>query len=288
MAVFGIRSYRRKIQTVFAATADLYYEFWGPFFHLAIFDDPALDLHSAFEYTHNQHLAAIRGPDSRRILDLACGGGAFAEWLAKRTRAEVLGIDISDVQLERARKRVRPNLRFRKHDIMDLGSLNEAPFDAAVCLDAAVYLPDKRRAIEQVAGLLEPHARFLLVDWCRPEHVTALQQELVLAPLYRCWGMLGMETVERYRRHLTAVGFRLVECHDLSDRVRRNWDLGCDAAHRALAAIAPGRAAGAALRFGGRPLVSRWAKAQYHAVLFARAASEAGLLRYIRFVAERA
>jgi len=183
-----IRNVQRNVQTTFAVSVDLYYELWGPFFHLAISEDPSLDLAAAFEATHRRYLAAIRGDAVRRILDVGCGGGAFAEWLADHTSTLVLGIDISDAQLARARKRARPHLQFRKHSVMEVGKLAEAPFDAAVCLDAATYFPDKRAAVRRVAGVLARGARFLLIDWCRPSQTTPLQEELVLEPLCRYWG----------------------------------------------------------------------------------------------------
>lgn len=72
--------YLTNIPFVFAATAKLYYAHWGEFFHLAIFeqgDDPA-DWDSAFERTHQRYFAALKGAEAGRILELACGGGAFA------------------------------------------------------------------------------------------------------------------------------------------------------------------------------------------------------------------
>jgi hypothetical protein len=63
------RRVQRDVQAMFAVSVELYYELWGPFFHLAIFDDPSLDLAAAFEATHRRYLAAIRGDVARRILD---------------------------------------------------------------------------------------------------------------------------------------------------------------------------------------------------------------------------
>jgi len=284
----SFRNIQRHVQTTFAVSVELYYEFWGPFFHLAIFEDSARDLAAAYEDTHCRYLGAIRGDGVRRILELGCGGGAFAEWLADHTPAHVLGIDISDAQLARARKRVRPNLEFRKHDIMQVGKLTGGPFEAAVCLDAATYLPDKGAAVRGVAGILVRGGRFLLVDWCRPAQTTAIQDELVLRPLCRYWGYPGMETASGYEDHFTAAGFRLVECEDLSARVQPNWELGYAAANRALSALSEKRLTeltAQILRYGAAGV--RRAKEQYYAAVFAKVAADAGLLRYTYFLAER-
>ncbi len=283
-----MRNVQRNVQTTFAVSVDLYYELWGPFLHLAIFEDPSLDLAAAFEATHRRYLVAIRGDAVQRILDVGCGGGAFAEWLADHTAAHVLGIDISDAQLARARKRVRPHLQFRKHSVMEVGKLAEAPFDAAVCLDAATYFPDKRAAVRRVAGVLARGARFLLIDWCRPSQTTPLQEELVLEPLCRYWGYPNMETASRYEDHFSEAGFRLLEREDLSERVQRNWELGYAAANQALAVLSPERVkelTARILRYGTAGV--RRAKEQYYAAVFSKVAADAGLLRYTYFLAER-
>jgi len=289
------KNYREIIRNLFGVTADLYYTRWGEYFHLAVFakgDDPA-DIAAAMERTHHRYFQAIGGADAGRILEFACGGGAFTEWMAERTRGEVIGVDISEAQLAHARKRLqerpRQNLRFVEYDLMNIGALDEAPCDAAVCLDAACYLPDKQAALREMATRLRTGARLLLVDWCRPERVTALQGELLLEPFYRSWGIPEMETAVAYRSGFQRAGFRLLEVEDVSERVAPNWERGYQQALRALGDAITVRDLAAvsvkALRYGPDSL--RLAKDQFNAVLFAKAAADAGLLRYVYYLAER-
>ncbi len=289
-------NYRENIRNLFGATADLYYARWGEFFHLAIFEqgDDTSDIDAGLERTHRRYFEAIRGESAERILELACGGGAFSQWMAERTPGEVVGVDLSDAQLDYARRRLkerpRPNLRFAEQDIMKIRELDEPPFDAAVYLDAACYLPDKPAALKGIATRLRTSARLLLVDWCRPPRITTLQNELLLEPFYRVWGIPEMETVAAYERALERAGFRLVEVDDLSERVAPNWERGYLEALRALAdPITVKQLASIArnaVKYG--PQSVRMAKDQFYAVLFAKAAADAGLLRYVYFLAERA
>ena len=288
-------NYLTNIPFVFAATADFYYAHWGEFFHLAIFeegDDPA-DWDGAFERTHQRYFAALRGAQAGRILELASGGGAFAAWMAQRTEGEVLGVDISPVQLRRARHRLErghvPNLRFVEHDVMKIAELDEPPFDAAVFMDAACYLPDKAAAVAGIATRLRSGARFLLIDWCRPEQVTALQQELILEPFYRAYCIPEMETINGYERALEAAGFSVVELEDLSPRVTSSWERGYwEAVHAVEDPLTLRQLASLAKSFArqGRRAV-RLAKAQFNAAILSRLAADAGLLRYVYILAER-
>ena len=286
--------HRDDVTFIFDATAAIYYEFWGEFFHLAVFDEPVSsppDFDEAFERTHQWYFDAIGGKSAQRILEVATGGGALAEWMARRTDADVLGIDLSETQLSHARRRLSedlPNLRFIRHDAMALASLDEPLFDAAICLDAACYFPDKKIALEQIAAKLAPGARLLLVDWCMAESVAPLQSELILEPFNRAWGIPSMETISGYERAFDKAGFDLFASKDLSDRVTLNWERGYRAALAALPAARAVRLIGAIAsltRYGRRAL--EFAKQQFYAAVLARVAADAGLLRYAWFLAER-
>jgi len=289
-------NYRTNMRNIFGASADLYYAYWGEHFHLGIFEQGAdtKDFDAALERTHQKYFEAINGGKAKRILELGSGGGAFAAWMAERTEGEVVGVDISDIQLAHARKWLskgqRQNLRFIEHDIMRIRDLDEPPFDAAVCLDAACYLPDKHAALQRIATRLQRGSRLLLVDWCRAERPTALQEEMILEPFYRYWGIPEMETIGGYEQAFKAAGLRLLELEDLSEQVAPNWERGYEASLRALAEPTTvdrlHRVAATTFKYG--PHAIQLAKNQFYAALFAKVAAEAGLLRYTHFLAERA
>jgi SAM-dependent methyltransferase len=289
------RHYRDNMQVGFNALAEFYYTYWGEFFHLAVYglgDDPA-DIATAYEHTHERYFEAIGGTAAKRILDTACGGGAFSAWLADRTTGEVVGVDQSEKQLAHAHRWTagngRQNLRFVKHDVMRLGELKEAPFDAAICLDAACYFPNRRAALRAIRTRLCRGGRLLLVDWCRAEHATRLQQELILEPLCRYWAIAELETIAGYRRSFDAEGYRIHRLDDLSEMVMPNWERGYQAALRAVAdPIRIGqllRIAADTVTSGG--LAVQAAKDQFQVALLAKAAAESGLLRYASVLAER-
>src|SRR5688572_392717 len=117
------RQYRQRMPDMFAAVSDLYARYWGDFFHLALFEREGETWDEALERTHRTYLDELNAAGAERLLDLACGRGAFTEILAGHTGGEVLGIDLSEGQLRHARRRRRPNLSFRQHDIMDADGL---------------------------------------------------------------------------------------------------------------------------------------------------------------------
>jgi SAM-dependent methyltransferase len=213
--------------------------------------------------------------------------------MADRTPAEVLGVDRSHTQLAHARRYAsteRPNLRFRRWDAMELDRLDEPPFDAAVCLDAACYFPERGAVLKGIASLLEPGARLLLVDWCRAQQTTALQRELILDPLCRLWAIRELETFTGYMEAFADAGFRVRSVDDLSTLTAFNWDRGYRVALKALAERPPlsqlVRPVAGLARRGVSPL--RLAKEQFQVTLLSRAAADAGVLRYVSFLAVKA
>jgi len=282
------RDSRKSMQAGFDALAPLYYEFWGEYFHLAIFEPGAdvADLPAAYERTHRRYFELLGAETASNILEVACGGGAFAAWMADHTSGHVLGTDLSRGQVTHASRWLdggrRPNLWFEQRDVMELDDL-PSQFDAAVCLDAACYFPDRSGALRAVSRRLRPEGRLVVVDWCRAEKTTSLQDELLLDPLCKLWAIAELESAATYRRKLEAAGFEVLVLEDLSDHVRPNWERGYQAALRALAeplrvgqllSIATG-----VVRHG--PRVVRAAKEQLSVALLARAAADAGCLRYV-------
>jgi sterol 24-C-methyltransferase len=276
-----------NMERMFAAVSNLYAEYWNDFFHFAIFEDEREDWSTAFERTHRHYLEALQIRAGSKAVELACGRGGFADFLAANSMAEVFGIDISRSQLSHAKRHKRPNLRFLHHDIMRIDELEER-FDAVILMDADCYLPDKREAVTKIARVMNPGARFLLIAWCKREGLRALQEELVLHPFMRYWGIPNLETPANYRQHFQKAGLRLVEEIDLNDKTRRNWDFGYERAIFGIHDLSIAKAA--QLLWKGLPLGAngiRLLKEQFPAALYIKAGFDAGFLRYTYFVTEK-
>lgn len=101
-----------------------------------------------------------------RVLDVGCGTGLLAEYIADRVgpAGHVLGIDPLPLRIDLARMRatkdgVRPNLAFDVGDANDLGALPAASFDVVILNAVFHWLPDKARALGQFARVLRPGGR---------------------------------------------------------------------------------------------------------------------------------
>lgn len=170
-------------------------------------DDRATDVfhHTAAE--HRRWLSPILREVTRgaRVLDLGCGCGTpTARLLSGRLR--VTGVDISRVQLRRARSLV-PGAAFVRADMTAL-AFPPATFDAVVCLYSLIHVPvaEQRPLLARIRDWLRPAGWFIVVtghdafegvegDWLGSG-----------APMY--WSHADAPT---YRRWLTASGFDVVD-----------------------------------------------------------------------------
>jgi sterol 24-C-methyltransferase len=281
------RHYDESMREMFAAVGDLYALYWGDFFHFAIFDDDNESWEEAFRKTHDGYMEAVRLRDARKVIELACGCGAFSNLIAQHAPGNVLGIDISPAQLSQACRFERDNLRFRQHDIMRLDELGET-FDAVIFMDAACYLPDKAKALAKIYAIMNPGARFLLIDWCKEAGLNRVQEELVLHPFMRYWAVPNLKTMAWYERHLTREGFRILQMEDLNSKVGRNWDYGYERALSGVEELSLGdiaRLARKGLRVGRRGL--QLIKEHFPAAIYIKVGFDTGFLQYAYFLAEK-
>ena len=109
-------------------------------------------------------LASVSG---ERVLDIGCGPGLLACELGKRVgaRGKVHAIDLSEPMLGLARTRCAGNdrIRIQRADAAAL-PFADGEADAAVITQVYEYLPDVALALKELARVLKPGARALIMD----------------------------------------------------------------------------------------------------------------------------
>ncbi len=105
----------------------------------------------------------VRG--SKRILDAGCGAGQFTEIVMDRCDADatVTCFDLSLEMLRRGRKRLNSSRpRPAAADITRL-PYHDAAFDCVICGWVLEHLPDPRVGLREVARVLEPAGKLLIL-----------------------------------------------------------------------------------------------------------------------------
>jgi ArsR family transcriptional regulator len=148
---------------------------------------------------------------SLTVGDLGCGTGQLAETVAPHVH-RVIAVDASDDMLTAARARLGKlsNVDLRKGDLEAL-PIPAGELDAAVMSLVLHYSPDPARALAEVARVLQPGGRVLIVDMLPHEHGEYQQQ------MGHVWlGFSDRQTT----RFLTAAGFGNVRVRALPTDTR--------------------------------------------------------------------
>ncbi|MFB8171901.1 class I SAM-dependent methyltransferase [Kitasatospora purpeofusca] len=102
-----------------------------------------------------------RLPEAGTVLDIGCGTGVPAARSLVTAGHRVTGVDISEVQIRRARELV-PGADFVRADATTL-EFSEESFDAVVCLYALIHIPveEQPALLSRIASWLRPGGWFL-------------------------------------------------------------------------------------------------------------------------------
>ena len=127
-------------------------------------------------------LGSVAGKD---ILEIACGGGQSAVYLAEQG-ARVTGVDFSSEQLAHARAFARSkdvDVRFVESNVEDLSLLEDARFDIAFSAYALGFVEHVREAFREIARVLRPGGLFAF-SWMSPMYAVTEDGSLTIRRSY--------------------------------------------------------------------------------------------------------
>jgi ubiquinone/menaquinone biosynthesis C-methylase UbiE len=109
-------------------------------------------------------LARLSLSGGESLVDLGCGVGSQAEYLADRSGARVLGVDFAPGAISRAAERSRDKrdrLSFAEGDLNAI-SLPRRSFDVVLSFDSLYFVDDLAKTLADMAALLAPGGRLAL------------------------------------------------------------------------------------------------------------------------------
>ncbi len=124
---------------------------------------------------HLAALAALADPDAT-VGDLGCGTGQVGAAIAPFV-ARVIGVDSSAAMLQAARKRLQThsNIDLRRGELEAL-PIDDGRLDIATVMLVLHHVPEPGRALAEVARVLKPGGRLVLVDMLPHDRESYRQQ----------------------------------------------------------------------------------------------------------------
>jgi SAM-dependent methyltransferase len=155
-----------------------------------------------------------RGSD---VLELACGTGESACFLAERRGARVVGLDRLPQMIRRAEQKARAGgleVEFRQADAHHL-PFPDAAFDVAIC-ECTLCLLDKEQVLREMVRVVRPGGRVGMHDlWWREDTPADLKMTLAEIEGER------PETLEGWRRLFDRAGLAEIRSVDKSSLIPR-------------------------------------------------------------------
>ena len=221
-------------------------ELWGP------------GVTNRSEALHHAHALVLDelSLDDRRVLDLGCGVGTAAFYLADRLPVEVVGVSISPEQVRLANRYAaqgdpRPGtVTFRVADFTDLPP-DLADLDLAFAIESFVHADPATAFFREAARVLRPGGALVVIDDVRAGD----PNDPSLADFRAGWHAPNVVSVDEAAGLAADAGLRLVSSQDLSplQRLRRPRDRVIHAA-QPLLRLGRGRSMWADAMVGGDAL----------------------------------
>jgi arsenite methyltransferase len=172
---------------------------------------------------------------NKYILDVGCGSGATAVYLARSWGCRVMGVDILPRMVERARELSKRQgtgglTEFRVADAQDL-PFPDGIFDAVITESVTAFPEDKQKAVEEYARVLKPGGYVGLNEstWLKtpppPEVADWAAQEVgaTVSPLSREeWA----ELLERAGLRVLVVEIQEIDLQDEARGILARYGLG--------------------------------------------------------------
>ena len=144
-----------------------------------------------------------------RWLDVGCGAGTYAGWLAEQD-LDVVGLDYSAPTLTKARARLAARIALCAGDAMHLPFADGA-FDGALCFGVLQAVSDAASVVREIARVLKPGA-VLWIDALNRQELAARLSE-TRRRLKRKRRHLRYDAAEPLARLIRDAGFTNVRTH---------------------------------------------------------------------------
>lgn len=166
-------------------------------------------------------------PESR-LLELGCGNGKAAIWIAGQKDAEVVGIDLSSTHISNCETKAKQNLSlklsFQKASILDLPFPDES-FTHAWSQGTLLHIEERGLALKEISRILKPGGIFVFDDLVSPKlEISESTRKYIYERLF----INNLFTPESYRDNLISTGFNVLEAKDLSQHMQKSYAILSD------------------------------------------------------------
>lgn len=218
--------YQNKIKAYYDYTLPFYKLFWHGntrALHYGIWDSSTKNLKEALLNTNRFLAEKARIHPGEEVLDVGCGVGGSAFWLAKHCGVHVVGVTISERQYAKAKEL---SSRFHLEDRTEfyLGdytntSFPDESFDVVWAIESVCHALDKRVFLKEVYRLLRPDGRLVIADGFLKRKPQNNREETLLRNFFSGLALDNLAWSQVFEASITKIGFKNVENFDKTKEI---------------------------------------------------------------------
>jgi tocopherol O-methyltransferase len=172
---------------------------------------------------------ARRAGISRRadVLDIGCGVGGSALWLADQFGCQVTGMTISPVQAKMATRKAKARGLSEKvrFEVSDANHWQPGPecFDVVWVMESSEHFPDKKHFFERCAIALKPGGTLAVCAWLRRDGAMRPGEEKLVATIAEAMMSASLDSLSSYSEWMRDAGLTVTAAVDITHHVEPTW-----------------------------------------------------------------
>ncbi|HEY2124754.1 MAG TPA: class I SAM-dependent methyltransferase [Chthoniobacterales bacterium] len=204
----------------------LYQFFWGEHLHHGYWDNNQSAAQAQVRLM--ERLAETAGvPRGAEVLDIGCGLGGSAFWLAGRFDCRVTGLTISPVQARMAAKkakarRLSDRVRFQVADANEWQP-RPASVDMVWIMESSEHFRDKRGFFQRCAAALRPGGVLAVAAWLRRDGPVREDERALVATIGAAMLSASLDGLSDYRRWMEEAGLVVTAAEDITRHIAPTW-----------------------------------------------------------------
>jgi tocopherol O-methyltransferase len=201
-----------------------YRRYWGDHIHHGLFLTGKEDPQQAQEQMLRHCASRVGLQPGMQVVDVGCGHGGTARFLAREYSCHVLGLTVSQTQLELARQLCGSLDGATKFELADAEAypFRAGRFDVVWNMESSDHFFDKAAYFRKVAVGLKPGSKLMVAAW------TGSMRDQIIDNIARVFLFPELWTTAKCMQQIELAGMRVVSSEQLASEVSRTWDLAAE------------------------------------------------------------
>lgn len=206
--------------------SSLYRVIWGEHLHHGYWDNNQSSAGAQVRLMERlaETAGVVRGGE---VLDIGCGLGGSAFWLADHFNCRVTGLTISPVQARMATKKAKARglsdqVRFQVTDANEWEP-RPASVDMIWVMESSEHFRDKEGFFKRCALALKPGGVLAVAAWLRRDGPVREDEKELVATIGRAMLSASLDGLSDYRGWMEAAGLSVTTAEDITRYIAPTW-----------------------------------------------------------------